>query len=161
MIKFLKTPVLMVIFVLVAGLLAACGDPTATTAPAATTSGGTAATTAASGTSSGNFFMVSGASSTSVPSMLQAALTQYESQYPGVKAQAFKTSEAAAKVKTSLADAFQKEGWQNLTAGSPDTPQGFVLSFTKGNKGAAVVAFSGAMAGLSQNELIYIVYIAQ
>ncbi len=149
------------IVALLAIALVACGDNTATSAPAATTASGSAATTAAGTSSNSNFFMLSGATSAPVPDALKAALSTYESQYPGSKAQAFKTSEQPAKVKESLAAAFTKEGWTNVTPNVPDAGGGFALGFTKNNKGAAVVAFPGMMAGLGQNEINYIVFLPQ
>ncbi len=146
---------------LLAAFLVACGDNTATSAPAATTaSSGSAATTAAA-SSGGSFYVVNGATATAVPDALKTALASYESQYSGAKAQAYKISEQPAKVKEMLSSAFSKEGWQNLTANVPDTAGGFVLGFTKNNKGAAAVAFPGAMAGLGASDLIYIVFIQQ
>lgn len=161
MAKFLKAMSLTLLVAALAAIMAACGDATPTSAPANTASNGTTATTAASSTGSSDFFILSGATSTNVPDALKAALSQYESQYPGSKAQAFKTSAQSSAVKDQLAGAFTKEGWQNITPNVPDSAGGFALAFTKGNKGAAVVGFPGIMANLGQNENLYIVFLPQ
>ncbi|MBN9387234.1 MAG: hypothetical protein J0I20_04210 [Chloroflexi bacterium] len=161
MTKFIKTISMTLLVAALAAIMAACGDATPTSAPANNASNGTAATTAASNTGNSNFFVVNGATSTSVPDALKAALSQYESQYPGSKAQAFKTSAQASALKDQLAGAFTKEGWQNITPNVPDSAGGFALAFTKGNKGAAVVSFPGIMANLGQNENLYIVFLPQ
>ena len=151
---------LFVACILMAALLAACGDEAtpvpASNAPASNTQ---AAGTQAANPGSSNFFVINGATTTSVPATLKAALAQYEAQYPGSKAQAFKTGAASAQVKEQLAGAFGKEGWQNITPSVPDTAGGFALAFTKNNKGAAVVGFPGIMANLGQNENLYIVFL--
>jgi hypothetical protein len=162
MFKPVKIVSLLALVSLLAVMLVACGDPTATTAPAATTAAATTAagaTAAANSGSNSTFYVVSGASATNVPDALKTALSTYESQYTGAKAQAFKISESSAKVKDLLASAFTKEGWTNVTPNVPDAGGGFALGFTKSNKGAAVVAFPGAMAGLGATDLLYIVFV--
>jgi len=162
MFKSVKGFSVLAILALLAITLVACGENTATSAPAAaTTASGSAATTTAGTSSNANFFVLSGATSAPVPDALKTALSTYQTQYPGSTAQAFKISDASAKVKDSLAAAFTKEGWANVTPNVPDAGGGFGLAFTKANKGAAVVAFPGVMAGLGQNELIYIVFLPQ
>ncbi|HEX2915958.1 MAG TPA: hypothetical protein VH186_34670 [Chloroflexia bacterium] len=165
MFKPVKKVLLITLLSLMAVLaLAACGDSTATPA---TSAGGSSNTTAAaqsnggSQSSGGNFYVVSGASATDVPAALKTGLATYESQYPGSKAQAYKISESPAKVKELLANAFTKEGWQNLTANVPDTGGNFALGFTKNNKGAAAIGFPGVAAGLSQSDTLYIVFLPQ
>ena len=137
--------------IFMAALLVACGDE-ATPTPGQST-------TQAANPGSSNFFVLNGATSTDVPATLKAALSQYEAQYPGSKAQAFKTGAASSQVKDQLAGAFGKEGWTNISPNVPDTAGGFALAFTKNNKGAAVVGFPGIMANLGQNENLYIVFL--
>jgi hypothetical protein len=162
MAKFLKAISLTLLVAALTALMAACGDATPTSAPANNAvNGNGAATTAAGNTTGADFFVINGATSTNVPDALKAALSQYESQYPGSKAQAFKTSAQARAIKDQLAGAFTKEGWQNVTPNVPDSAGGFALAFTKGNKGAAVVGFPGMMANLGQNENLYIVFLPQ
>src|SRR5438105_374218 len=87
---------LLVACAIMAALLAACGDE-ATTVPAANApANGQPSTQAANPSGNSTFFVVSGATTTNVPDTLKAALAQYEAQYPGSKAQAFKTGAPAA-----------------------------------------------------------------
>src|SRR3712207_4903942 len=136
MLKFIKSISLTILVGMMTALLVACGGE-ATPAPVSNAPANTqaGATQAANNPASGDFFVVNGATSTNVPDMLKAALAQYEAQYPGSKAQAFKTSAQAATVKEQLAGAFSKQGWQNITPNVPDTTGGFALAFTKNNKG--------------------------
>lgn len=162
--KFLKAISLTLLVAGMAAVMVACGDtPTAapvnTTVPGNGTAVTTAAATVASNPGYSNFFVISGATSTDVPDVLKAALASYESQYPGSKAQAFKTTAQTGAVKEQLAGAFSKEGWQNITPNIPDSAGGFALAFTKGAKGAAVVGFPGMMANLGKNENLYIVFL--
>jgi hypothetical protein len=161
MTRFLKAISMTLLVAALTVIMAACGDATPTSAPANNANNGSAATTAAGSTTGSDFFVVNGATTTNVPDALKAALSQYESQYPGSKAQAFKTSAQASALKDQLAGAFTKEGWQNVTPNVPDSAGGFALAFTKGNKGAAVVGFPGVMANLGQNENLYIVFLPQ
>jgi hypothetical protein len=157
MTRFVKAISMTLLVAVFAAVMAACGE-SPTSAPASNT---TAAATAAANPGNGNFYVISGATSTEVPEALKAALAQYEAQYPGSKAQAFKTGAQASAVKEQLAGAFSKEGWQNITPNVPDSAGGFALAFTKGSKGAAVVGFPGMMANLGQNENLYIVFLPQ
>lgn len=156
--KFVKAISLTLLVAVFAAVMAACGEATPTSAPGTSS---TAATTAATNPGSSDFFVINGATSTTVPDALKAALAQYEAQYPGSKAQAYKTGAKTGAVKEQLTGAFSKEGRQNITPNVPDTAGGFALAFTKGNKGAAVVGFPGIMANLGQDQNLYIVFLPQ
>lgn len=155
---------LLALVILFALALSACGDHTATTAPAATTA---AANQPAATTGSG-LPGITGASSIALPAALKDQASAYTSSVKNGKFDAFKVSDQPAKVETSLTEAFKKAGWEDKSSvyaasASALKAQGvFVLLFQKGNSVASVVGYPGSMvaplgAGVGANETFYMV----
>jgi hypothetical protein len=162
----MKKLYLVLVALLLAVMLSACGgSATNTPVPAATSapqSGGNA--TAAPAQTGGDIPVVSGASTTAIPDMLKTALDGYKASVPGGTVEAYKVSGPATKIKTDLAAGFKSKGWEDKTAslGAQATAAleqsgGFYLLFQKGTKAAAVVGYPGTLAGLGANDVIYFV----
>lgn len=98
-----------------------------------------------------------GATALTVPASVQ---TQFASafkdeKFRNSKVEAFKSADAVAKIKGGYTDAFNKEGWKDILSETTkdasaaesikqfESLGGFALTYSKGNKGAAVMAFPG------------------
>jgi phage tail protein X len=159
---------LVALFALLVMALAACGDPTATTAPATTAV--TSSTTAAANPGSGDTGLpaLSGATDVTLPDVLKQQASAYTSAVKNGNFAAFKIGDQPAKVQSSLADSFKKAGWDDkssaLAAGADAMKaQGiFILVFQKGSKIATVVGYPGTLAGsmgagVGPNDTFYMV----
>ncbi|MEI7554642.1 hypothetical protein [Candidatus Chlorohelix sp.] len=96
----------------------------------------------------------SGASTVTLPDSLKTQMeTSMGANVKNAKIEAFKTSDDAAKVKTSLADGFKKNGWDDKSKDLGDTTTqmdsigAFAMLYQKGTSAAGVIGFPGAIAG--------------
>ena len=148
-----------VIVLVVSLALVACGDPTATTIPAATTTTAApttaaktvAATTAA--TAAGNIPTYIGGTSVTLPASLQPVADSLKTSVKESSVTAYKTADAPDKVKSGFADSFKKDGWEDKTSTmgadtkSLEATGAFILFYQKGtSNAAAVVGFPGQIA---------------
>ncbi len=142
----------LVVALLLSTLLVACGDETATV-PTYT-----------------------GASTVTVPDDFSKSITSglKDGKLKNPKVEAFKSTDAASKVKSGLTDGFSKGGWSDKTSDLTkelggdnlkvfEQAGGFVLGYEKGNKAAAVLGFPGAIASgigfkdIGANDTVYMV----
>ncbi len=163
----------LVALMMTAVALAACGDPTATNAPAATAAQSAAKTTTASGattaaTTGGSVPTPAGASAISLPDMLKSQVGPYLSSVPNGVFSSYKFGDQPAKAKSAIADSFKKDGWDDKSAmmgqaaGTMEAQGIFLLLFQKGGKMAQVIGYPGSIAkpmgaSIGDSETFYIV----
>lgn len=147
-----------VLFLLLAVVVAACGDATNTPEPAKNNVSGSA-TTAAATVATGGSTTTSGLPTPAnakqvsvIPDMLKAQAEQYTKSIPNGTFSAFKVADQAGKVQSALSEAFTKGGWQDNSAALGQANEAlkqqgiFVLSFQKNGKMAVAVGYPGTMA---------------
>jgi ABC-type uncharacterized transport system auxiliary subunit len=113
-----------------------------------------------------------GSTSVTVPDTVK---TQFSSAIQGIKnatVEAYKTSDATDKVKTSFDNSFKSGGWEDKTGSFLKDSDAqtfkqlgmFIVGYQKGNKGAVVMGFPGGtvasalgFTGIADNETGYLV----
>jgi ABC-type uncharacterized transport system auxiliary subunit len=112
-----------------------------------------------------------GATSITLPDSIKSQFTATLANYKNTAADGFKTTDDLAKVKSSFQSSFKSAGWDDVSdklasqAGAKAITDagGFIIGFTKGNKGANVIAVPNAYAegsgftGINAGENPYIV----
>jgi hypothetical protein len=166
---------LVVLLALLVAVLSACGDSTATTAPATTAVTSTtaaavpASTTAATNPGSDSGLpSISGATTVALPDMLKQQASAYTSNVKNGSFAAYKVGDQPSKVEGTVSDSFKKAGWEDksamyASAAAPLKSQGiFLLTFQKGTQVATVVGYPGSVAaplgaGVGVNDTFYMV----